>query len=349
MCLVVSRSVYILGSIIAACLALVLLATLFWRSEAIVLSPKKTIHTSDPVRQIAISSDGKLIVLASPVLSDTEIHIIDLRILCGTAINTDALPRGGAGIAISPDGATFAIGCDKGILQLWDTNTCSCRQTAVVGDGYVSVITFDPSGKYIYAAYQGGVCCVDANTGVAKNVIDAEYSLSISRRCLQHIDGIAVSPDGNDLVINSVIGTLVWDLHGARERFSASGAMSIAISPNCEQLAIANRDLEIVDFCTGTRLYKLPLDKERFDGDCLLLRFSPDGRMLAAGIRGAHGFPGHIAVWKVTDYSRPFVFGCHDDSITDVCFLPKTNIFVTGARDNTICFWNLDGIELKGH
>ena len=247
-------------------------------------------------------------------------------------------------MAISPDGNTLAAGCDGGLLQVWDVKTLADHRKIAAGDGFIGAVVFDLTGKYLYAASDSGIRRVDLKTGNVESINVEGISSHLAKwgKRFNDVDSLVISPDGKDLVIGSA-KAIVWNLESARERFVASGARSVAVSPDGSQLALAddNTCVEVWDFHTGQRLKQLA-----FRGDKSLVahvvRFSSDGKMLAAGLNGPNVFPSYLAIWRVATYSHPTVIVCHEVALQDMCFLPGTNTLVTGAFDDTIRFWDLD-------
>lgn len=325
-------------------------------------APEKMVHTDGAATNFAASPDGSLLIVSLTARAHSEpgIQVLPMATLRGENLDVGSGLQW-ARVAFAPDGMRFVIGGSwvvprgdgdpqqwdtPGVLQIWDTKTRSCRQRIVVGDRAVGRIAYDPKGHYVYFTFdgpQGGsVRRLDLKTGTITDVIVPESHVTIPWNGPWHADQLTISPNGRDLVASSTKGTLVWSLHEARERFIAPPSAGATISPDGSQLALAfTNHVKIIDMHTGKRIRELTLDKA-IPGIRSVVRFSSDGRVLAAGMNDDPAFPSYLAVWKTTDYSHPVVFPCHKDCILDMRFLPNTHTLVTASADDTLSFWDLD-------
>jgi WD40 repeat protein len=325
-------------------------------------APERTVHTDGIAKDIAISPDGDLIIMS---LVDKANGEDGIQVLPVTTLRSEDIDVGAglqwARVEFAPDGATFVIGgswvvprghddpqrwITQGVVQLWDTKTRSRRQRIVVGDQSVDQIARDPNGRYVYFTYDGpeggSIRRVDLTTETVTDVIGPNTRVTVPWRGPWGAGQLAVSPDGRDLVVSSRNGTLVWDLREGRERFLAHASRCVAISPDGLQVALIDvRDVDIVDLRTGKGIRQLKLDKPVTENRGFV-RFSSDGRLLAAGLNGGPPSPSYLQVWKTADYSHSVFFRCHSDCLLDMRFLPKTHTLVTTCANHTMSFWDLD-------
>jgi WD40 repeat protein len=114
----------------------------------------------------------------------------------------------------------------------------------------------------------------------------------------------------------------------------------------------------------GLGLWELESGKQtrvRFTGtqsSPTVLSFSPDGKLLAAGVGDSDS---EVYVWAVQNLwgSASTVppprgrFGKHRDWICDVAFAPDNSALVSASADSTLCVWQMDGPEVcrryRGH
>jgi WD40 repeat protein len=88
----------------------------------------RTLHFSDPVWWVAVSSDGKLLAVQTSPSDESSNRVAVVRLATGKLLLSHTLPNGPNGVVFSPDGRElFALGCcwagSGSSLTAWDVHT----------------------------------------------------------------------------------------------------------------------------------------------------------------------------------------------------------------------------------
>jgi len=180
----------------------------------------------------------------------------------------------------SPDGKFLATGgftLNKEVVSVWDARTGKLLRSMTPAGQMITALAFSPDGKSL----AGGDFVIkvwDARTGAIKRKL-ASQGDQVSR--------LAFSPDGG-LLATAANALVLWDAKtGMRKgafglvRFENAVVDALAISPDGSTLATNNGDntLRLWNLRTGTLQRTIIADT-----DAQSLTFSPDGRLLAAGV-----------------------------------------------------------------
>jgi WD40 repeat protein/serine/threonine protein kinase len=194
-------------------------------------------------------------------------------------VRPQAVLGGGApALAVSPDGATVAIGAGGGEVVLWDANRRTETSRWAGHDGNVAAVAFQPGGVVL------------ATGGVDARVRLWDTSTQKPVRTLEgHTRGIltlAWSADGKRLASGSEDNTVrLWDADTGRLERELKGhtmwVLSVAFSPDGRTLASGSRDRTV-------RLWDLdggqaPVVLSGYTNWVYSVEFSPDGRTMATG------------------------------------------------------------------
>ncbi len=156
----------------------------------------------------------------------------------------------------------------------------------------------------------------------------------------------ALLPDGKRGVTcgddNLVI---IWDLATGRRLHQISTGDSIPFTMACNPdgaLAAVGCDdgaIAIFDLATGTRLTTL-----HRRSTVLILRFSPDAKVLAAGYAD-----GHVTLWDTSDWSEKLTLpDAGASSVGALAFTPNSRLLVTGNQSGAGFIWNVaDGAQVS--
>ncbi len=118
-----------------------------------------------------------------------------------------------------------------------------------------------------------------------------------------------------------------------------------AVSADGRQLAYldARRNIQLWDLATSRPLRTVATNRLLFT-----LRFSPDGRHLAAAGRMTHA-----RVWDLNEPGKPPQLFAHERNVWLADFSPDGRTLLTASSDQTIRLWDLAtgemGLELRGH
>jgi len=261
---------------------------------------------------MAISEDGKTLALLSNI-GYMLVGCADGKQLAGYQW-PNKLSEAISSVAISPDLSTLALGCDDGLLRVYDASTGKEMQQIAAGpkseDEPPSALAFSKDGKALFVGEnkngrQAKVVSFDVVTGKLVRELPIE---------IPFIAGLVFSDDYrlllafggnyNDLAKDGNGQAVIWDVQAAKVRNIIKGSRYLrrgVFSPDSKLLALHSREradrvnrehlgFAIVDAATGEILKSLPsLDYS------VSVRFSPDGQTLAA----ATGMGGCITLWDV--------------------------------------------------
>lgn len=238
-------------------------------------------------------------------------------------------------LAVSPSGETVAAGLPGGGIRLHDARSLRrLSDLPGLGKGPVTVVEFSPDGRTVAVTGEGGTAEVrDASSG---------------RRVRAPLPGMgspaqamAFSPDGGRLAVADLEGRLrVMDLRSGKvrsgSRFPAS-ALHLSFSPDGKLLAIGlgDRGTELRESRTLRTVARLRRGSGA-DGD-RWVRFSPDGRLLAASSYG-----GDTQLWDVASHRRAGApLAGHEGFVLNAEFSPDGRILATSGTDGTVILWDV--------
>ncbi|HET9223639.1 MAG TPA: hypothetical protein VFO07_14095 [Roseiflexaceae bacterium] len=152
-------------------------------------------------------------------------------------------------VALSDDGSLLAI---SGLpdeqrnvaVEIWDTTTVTRRHSLVGSRGLISAMAFQPGATALAVADLSGALRL-------WNSQDGQLLRTISAQADQrYFVGLAFSPDGSALVTGSFTGDVqFWNpatgAEAARLTLADTGASTLAISPDGQQIAVGGRDTSV--------------------------------------------------------------------------------------------------------
>lgn len=163
-----------------------------------------TVPVGTGPRAIAITPDGRTAVVANQ--GGNTVSIIDVE--SGTVTHTVTVGTKPADVAVSPDGATAYIAVE-GIL---DNSSSSGLRWVDLATGVITCstlpmsfptrVTVSPDGLFLYV-YSGALGSVVAKVRESDGAVTAEYFFGTS------VGSLALSPDGEHLVVSSVVGSSI--------------------------------------------------------------------------------------------------------------------------------------------
>ena len=253
-----------------------------------------------PVNSVAFRFDGARIVTAS---DDKTVRLWD------SATGKQVLPplaHPGTvkTAAFSPDGKMVASGGDDRRVRLWDAETGKEIHALPADKAAINVVRFTPDGKSLVSGSDDGVVRL---WDVARpDAQVAQLSLEQCAGLLCGINGIAISPDGQSVLILAQDGTATLSDPGlkANTEIVPQQCRSSAIEDlNCEiadgmfspdgrrfVTTYYDKSVRVWDTRTGTELARLV----GHAGDVTSAAFSPDGRLVLSA-----SFDGTARLWRV--------------------------------------------------
>jgi WD40 repeat protein len=254
-----------------------------------------------------------------------------------------SLPGGPvAAAALSPDGATLALGGADGTLSLWDVaSSPPTRLRAASGGSTVSSLAFSPDGKQLAAGdWDRTIRLWDVSSMELDGVLEGHQDI---------VSSVAYSPDGRTLASGGADGAvLLWDLVNAAVRDSGDArrptawVWSLAFSPDGKTLAIGAADGSIALWDLGGR-YLANRDLGRgksfaLSSSVLSLAFSPNGETLASGDAA-----GAVTLWDLANPERAGQsLSGHTGGVRAIVFSPSGNALASGATDGGVILWRVD-------
>jgi WD40 repeat protein len=200
--------------------------------------------------------------------------------------------------AFSPDGKFIAI-CDvEGILKVWEAATHrEIRQFHTSGEK-VDCLTFSPDGRLLAGSLHNDrprVCMWNVDEGSLLRELDGYKRLEPS---------LAFSPDGKLLATAHVDNNArLWEIPSGTLKATLKGHVSfvvaVAFSPDGKTLATSGYEGKVKLWNVATKQELATLE---LPGGSLSLRFSPDGRALAAG-SWLSPYPS-MSLWQVPSFEE---------------------------------------------
>jgi len=251
-------------------------------------------------------------------------------------------------VAFSPHGRLLAARDDQSTLALWDIHSPQ-RIASFEMHGDLSPFAFSQQRNLL------GYCASGAQ---AVSIVSLDTRQEITRLPnATNVAYLAFSADATRLLTLSEVGTLTeWDI-ASRQPLRNSKFPGTDFTTDFRRL-VFSPDGDVVAFGTanGLGLWELNSGRQtlvRLAGTAsspTVLRFSPDGKWLAAGVEESDS---EVYVWAVESLWRSAQatppprgrFGRHRDWICDVAFSPDSRALVSASADSVLRVWELDHPE----
>jgi WD40 repeat protein len=301
------------------------------------------------VAALVYSPSGARLASANPF---EAIRIWDVR--TGKTVVRFEEPHGGMALAFSPDGTRLASACMSGTVRLWDTGTGKLLRSLRGYQGWVNGLTFSPDGKTLALAG------ADSQTLHVWEVASGR-DLRPLHGHQGEVNAVAFSPDGRLLASgggdrqDGDAAIRLWDADSGHELRVLEGhpgrVHCLAFSPDGRTLASGcekEDEVRLWDVASGACVQRLrrrgpPPAEDAADRRVSTLAFSPDGRLLAAGLH-----EGALAVWNVATGKQRRGPGGHDGRVMSLAFSPDGRSLVSGSLDRTARVWDVaTGKELR--
>jgi WD40 repeat protein len=256
--------------------------------------------------RIAFTRDGsRLIVVVGSPGQDASISVRDAATLAptgppiepgGFAVDYVGSYLQSPGFALAPDGRSVVIASDEGELVWWDLRSRRPTRRLAIGTGQ-HALALSPDARTIAVGIDRGIQLVDTRSGAVRTAAGALAGPP---------SWLLFSPDGGTVVSTSLDGTVtLWDAESATRRETLrghSGAVQQPVfSPDGETLYTVGHDGTAIAWDIGGerglgRHFTFTQDLAPWGYDGRPGSFSPDGRLLALGLKERG-----IRLWDATD------------------------------------------------
>jgi FOG: WD40 repeat len=229
----------------------------------------RTLEGDGWIKSLAISPDGQILVSSShTVVRSSYFNFESYTVVMGSdynIINTIKIRQLSTGqelrtmkgdrlinsLTISPDGQTVVSVSDDKTIKIWQLSTGQELRT-MKGDGSINSLAISPDGQILASSHtvMGSMGCLfdttikiwQLSTGVELRTLTVDFELDII--------SLAISPDGQTLVIGGDATITIWDLSTGQELGTLTGhsdsVNSVAISPDGQTLVSGSADNTIM-------------------------------------------------------------------------------------------------------
>jgi WD40 repeat protein/tRNA A-37 threonylcarbamoyl transferase component Bud32 len=233
-------------------------------------------------------------------------------------------------VACSPDGQWIASGSWDQTVRLWDARTGEPCAT-LPHPGTVQALAFSPDSSWLVSG-----CREDSRVHVwtVATAAHRELSLGLGRA----LEGLAVSPDGGQIVATATDGTLhAWEGATGREIAPWIGparfGRPLCFSPDGKRLAAAGRDHRLYLFDARTRHLDAVLSGHT--EVVFAVAFSSDSRRLVSASRDRT-----VRVWDSDTGECPIILRRHTDEVFAAVFHPDGTRIASAGRDRAVWLWD---------
>jgi WD40 repeat protein len=295
------------------------------------LAPLTGQHTKS-IRAVAFSPDGETIASGG-----LDTHVILWSATTQQKLRDFLLSRYVYSLSFSPDGKQLAAGESDRTVSLWDAGPNEFRDLKQLHLSDVYSVTFSPDGKYLASA---------SADGTIKLWDPAERKILVTLSGhLAFVRAVAFSSDGRIASASDDKTVKFWNRatrRGVNELSENRNVYSVSFSPDGKTLASASQASEDDIKAGKDNFVKLWDVDTRKDWATLStgvgyprrVTFSPDGKLLAAGLSD-----GTVKEWDTATRKELASFPAHNGNVNSVAFSPDSKTLASAGDDGLVKFW----------
>jgi WD40 repeat protein/DNA-binding SARP family transcriptional activator len=285
-------------------------------------------HTGGRILSVAFTPDGDRLLTSG--LDDTT-RVWDISVAGARDwLTVPSVELIYAGVAFSPDGATFAAPAEPAGVTIWDAQTGDEVIRLTGPEQKLTTVAFSPDGTKLAAGSDltEAPAVWDVRTGELLFMLDGQ-SFDVVR-------AVAFSPDGTRIVTGGWDGTArAWDATTGEQTDmlrASSSVVAVTYSPDGRFLVTGEEDgtVEVWDAATLEPRRKLLGHTSVVPS----LAFGPDGMLVTASDDGT------AKVWDVASGAERITFRGHRAGLTQVAVGPDGTQVATTSDDATTKLWD---------
>jgi hypothetical protein len=340
----------IVGGIIAVAVSLLILNACVphRRGDTMDVPPSATLDATGIVRPFAAANASEAFVLDQ---GSNKAVFVNLKTREHCYVNIGEGLRGGP-IAVTSDGKAAVVMArrrEMSVIQVWDFTKRTCRRSIEIPGELRRHFVVNPGGTEVFVARpipHPAVLCVDLARGSFKQVFGpGDHTSKPIDWKFDDVEPLAVTPDGDNLVVGGWMKALVWNVRTRSERFLCSISTEIQcslaeVSPDGKWMATGGGPIEIWDLTRGARVRELRSGGWR--GPPIALEYTPDGRLLVAGFSAGADLPTWVVAWQTSGDFASTSFVCDTGDLSSFSLVAGAPRIIVGSEGGIVRIWDLE-------